>query len=70
MTERQTKLHWMRDILDHLRTCHEQLPLANEPSQRCLAESMKRDLDEFRRLCDSLLVKPSIETPRRTAAAA
>ena len=70
MTERQTKLHWMRDILDHLRHSQEQLPLANDVAQRYLAESMKRDLDEFRRLCDSLLNNLSIESPRRTAAAA
>lgn len=69
MTERQ-RLHWMRDILDHLRHCHDQLPVADEASQRFLAQSMKRDLDEFRRLCDSLLSSPPIESTRPAAAAA
>lgn len=69
MTERQTKLHWMRDILDHLRRCQEQLPLADDVSERYLAESMRRDIDEFRRLCDSLLTA-SIRDRRPQAAAA
>lgn len=69
MTDRQTKLHWMRDILDHLRRCQEQLPVADETSQRYLAESMKRDLDEFRRLCDSL-TGSAMAGPKRTAVAA
>jgi hypothetical protein len=70
MTDRQNKLHWMRDILDHLRRSQEQLPQANAASQRFLAESMKRDLDEFRRLCDSLIVNSPLEKPRANAAAA
>ncbi len=70
MTERQTKLHWMRDILDHLRRCQEQLPSADESGERYLAESMKRDIDEFRRLCDSLLKAPATERRQRAAVAA
>jgi len=70
MTDRQHKLHWMRDILDHLRHSQEQLPQANAVAERYLAESMKRDLDEFRRLCDSLIGMSSLESPRPNAAAA
>lgn len=65
--ERQTKLHWMRDILEHLRACHEQWQVADSHTERYLAESMKRDLDEFRRLCDSL---PSSTNGRAVARAA
>lgn len=70
MTERQTNLHWMRDILDHLRRCQEQLPLVDEPGMRYLAESMKRDIDEFRRLCESLLETQPTQRRERAAAAA
>lgn len=52
--DRQSKLNWMRDILDHLRSSYEQWSMADAQSEHYLAETMKRDLDEFRRLCDSL----------------
>jgi hypothetical protein len=58
----------MRDILDHLRYCQEQVAMADEPGVRFLADSMKRDIDEFRRLCDGLLNVSHFE--RRPAAAA
>ena len=70
MTDRQNKLHWMRDILEHLRHAQEQLPQANGATERYLAESMKRDLEEFRRLCDSLIGMSAIESSRAKAAAA
>jgi hypothetical protein len=52
--DRPAKLNLMRDILDHLRTCYEQWSMADMCSEHYLAESMKRDLDELRRVCDSL----------------
>lgn len=52
--ERQTQLNWMRDILEHLRTCYDQWQVADERGERYLADAMKRDCDEFRRLCDTL----------------
>jgi hypothetical protein len=51
--ERAAKLNWMNDILDHLRHCYDQWTVADETSQHYLSEVMKRDLDEFRRLCDA-----------------
>src|SRR5262245_61812685 len=52
--DRPAKLNLMRDILDHLRTCYEQWSMADVYSEHYLAESMKRDLDELRRVCDSM----------------
>lgn len=52
--DRYSKLNLMKDILDHLRNCYEQWSLADAHSEHYLAESMKRDLDEMRRLCDSM----------------
>lgn len=51
---RQEKFHWMKDILDHLGDCYEQLQQVDPDSDRYLAESINRDLEEFRRLCNSL----------------
>lgn len=52
--DRQTTLLWMKDLLEHLAYCHEQSEMADSRSERYLLESMKRDVDEFRRLCDVL----------------
>lgn len=51
---RQEKFHWMKDILEHLGDCYEQLQMADPDSDHYLAESINRDLEEFRRLCNSL----------------
>ena len=55
---RQTAFLWMRDILDHLNQCHDQWQDAEPGTERYLADSIKRDLDEFRRLCDQLQNQP------------
>lgn len=51
---RQEKFCWMKDILEHLGNCYEQLQMSDPDSDRYLAESINRDLEEFRRLCNSL----------------
>jgi hypothetical protein len=51
---RQNKLHWMKDLLEHMDRCHEQWETADERMESFLAESLRRDIDEFRRICDSL----------------
>jgi hypothetical protein len=52
--DRHAKFLWMKDLLEHLGRCHEQWQLSDAPNEHYLAESMRRDLDEFRRLCESL----------------
>jgi hypothetical protein len=52
---RQSKFLWMKDLLEHMQSCHEQWETADERRERMLAETMRRDLEEIRRLCDSLL---------------
>lgn len=52
--DRQSKLLWMKDILEHIGTCHDQWQFADTNTERFLAESIRRDLDEMRRVCDSL----------------
>ena len=51
---RQSKFLWMRDLLEHMQSCHEQWETADERRERLLAETMRRDLEEIRRLCESL----------------
>ena len=54
MMDRRAKFLWMKEILEHLGHCYEQWQTADEMSEHFLAESVKRDLNEFRQLCDSL----------------
>ena len=63
---RQEKFHWMKDILEHLSDCYEELQQADPDSDRYLAESINRDLEEFRRLCNSLR-RDSRDVARRHA---
>ena len=52
--DRQAKFLWMKDLLEHIGQCHDQWQAADSRSERYLADSIRRDLDEFRRLCDSI----------------
>ena len=52
--DRHAKLVWMKEVLEHLHDCHREWEVAEGKAERFLAESMKRDLDEVRRICESL----------------
>jgi hypothetical protein len=55
MSQRETNLLWMKDILDHLRSCRNQLEWAQDHQAiSVLTEAMLRDLDCCRRLCETL----------------
>ncbi|MBL8795606.1 MAG: hypothetical protein JNM56_17000 [Planctomycetia bacterium] len=55
MTSRQTKLLWMKDMLDHLQACHRQLQWTeNDDAARVVTDTMLRDLESCRRLCEDL----------------
>jgi hypothetical protein len=56
---RRAKFLWMKEILEHLDECHRQWQYADDQTERYLAEAMKRDLEEVRRLCDSLHSQPA-----------
>lgn len=51
---RRAKILWMHDILDHLTQCLEQYEETDQPGEALLTQSIRRDLDELRRLCESL----------------
>lgn len=55
MNPRQADVLWLRDMIDHLRSCQKQLEWSQDPTAvHYLAETMLRDLDCCRRLCQNL----------------
>ena len=55
MHERRDTLLWIKDLIEHMNACHEQLEWAAEgPSASFLTEAMLVDLTECRRLCEQL----------------
>jgi hypothetical protein len=59
MRNRRNTLLWMKDLIEHMNQCHEQLLWAADgPSESFLTESMMVDLVECKRLCEELREKP------------
>jgi len=55
MSTRNAKLLWMKDVIDHLRDCHKQLQWSEDSETvHVLTETMLRDLESCRRLCEEL----------------
>ena len=55
MRNRQNTLLWMKDLIEHMTRCHEQLEWAGEGrTELFLTDSMIGDLTECRRLCEEL----------------
>ena len=67
--DRQSKLMWMRDILEHLGDCFDQWQNAEPGCDRFLMDSVERDVEEFRRLCSSLRHETTRVSLRTSAAA-
>jgi hypothetical protein len=66
MRNRRHTLLWMKDLIDHLSRCHDQLQWAGDgATQFFLAESMLGDLVECQRLCEQLRTDPA--APRGSA---
>jgi hypothetical protein len=55
MSQRESNLLWLKDLLEHLLTCQQRLEWAedNETIQ-VLTETMLADLDRCKRLCENL----------------
>jgi hypothetical protein len=61
MSQRDTNLLWLKDTLEHLTECHEQLHLAeNAATVSVLTQTMLRDLECCRRLCEDLHRRSSL----------
>ena len=55
MGNRRHTLLWMKDLIEHLSQCHDQLQWTNDDTtQSFLAEAMLGDLDQCQRLCEQL----------------
>ncbi len=55
MSQRDSNLLWLSDMLDHLKDCQQQLQWTEDPeSIGLLTETMIRELDRCRRLCETL----------------
>jgi hypothetical protein len=50
---------WMKDLIEHMNRCHEQLQWADHRTQKFLTESMLTDLMECQRLCEELRSPPA-----------
>jgi len=59
MRNRRTTLLWMKDLIEHMNRCHDQLQWASDgPAATFLTESLMVDLTECRRLCEHLQERP------------
>jgi hypothetical protein len=60
MSQRDVNLLWLKDMLDHLASCRKQLEWAESPeSVQVITETMIRDLESCRRVCESLQRRPA-----------
>lgn len=65
--DRHAKFVWMKEVLERLSDCQREWEIAEGPTARFLADSIKRDLDEVRRICESLRQDNSSCQRRRVA---
>ncbi len=61
------KLNLLRDLLDHMGTCCDAWQAADDHLETVFASSLRRDLAEFRRLCDTLFSQQPISPVARAA---
>jgi len=59
MGNRRNTLLWMKDLIEHMNQCHEQLQWAGDgPTESFLTESLLVDLAQCQRLCEELRERP------------
>ncbi len=55
MSQRESNMIWLKDMLEHLSACRQQLEWAGDNQAiHVLTETMLRDLESCRRLCESM----------------
>jgi hypothetical protein len=55
MRNRRHTLLWMKDLIEHMSRCHDQLEMTNDgDTQSFLADSLIGDLHECQKLCEQL----------------
>jgi hypothetical protein len=61
---RRNTLLWMKDLLDHMSRCHDQLQWASDgDTESFLAETLIGDLHECQKLCEQLRAGHAYERP-------
>ena len=67
---RRNTLLWMKDLLDHMSRCHDQLQWASDgETQSFLADSLIGDLHECQKLCEQLRAGQAHERRARSLVA-
>lgn len=62
MSQRESNLIWLKDILEHMATCQQQLEWAQDAETiQVLTETMLRDLESCRRLCESIHSRAALQ---------
>lgn len=65
MSQRDSNLLWLKDILENLRSCQQQLQwVEDSEAVQLITDTMLRDLECCRRICDGLRRRPRV---RQTA---
>lgn len=55
MSQRESNLLWLKDMLEHMTACRDQLEWARDAETvQVLTDSMLRDLESCRRLCEGM----------------
>jgi hypothetical protein len=55
MSQRESDLLWLKDMLEHLTACQQQLQWTEDTETiHVLTETMLRDLESCRRLCETM----------------
>lgn len=68
MRNRHSTMLWMKDLIEHMNRCHEQLQWADARTQSFLTESLLTDLVECQRLCEELRTGSPKERPLAASA--
>jgi hypothetical protein len=62
MSQRQANLLWLRDMLEHLKSCQRQLEWSKSPETvRVITETMIRELDSCRTVCERFRQKVNVQ---------
>ena len=62
MSQREANLLWLKDTLEHLMSCQQQLEWTDDAQTvNVLTETMLRDLECCRRLCQGLHRRASLQ---------
>jgi hypothetical protein len=62
MSQRESNLLWLKDVLEHLSACRQELEWARDPETvHLLTTTMLRDLDTSRRLCETIRRRASAQ---------